>query len=198
MQIPSSVQSSLPHNHHHVKDPVFVPAAEPAHPPALDLLAQLHGLGKRRNFVSRCIGSHPCLWWSRTVNSQNALGPWHRSKGRTQRYSPQPWLKSLFFSSNHASGWAGLSSSQERRGRSIDPVPGYRGIVHSYGRKRYFFSSKAGSSIRTKTCRRPLSSDLPNLRQAVCVRVLQQRHRDQPEGRASGAIESRESRRPSL
>jgi len=129
-------------------------------------------LGKRRNFVSRCIGSHPCLWWGRTVNSQNALGPWHRSKGRTQRYSPQPWLKSLFFSSNHASGWAGLSSSQERRGRSIDPGRDNRGIVHSYGRKRYFFSSKAGSSIRTKTCRRPLSSDLPNLRQAVCVRVL--------------------------
>src|SRR6266446_3373910 len=48
VQIGRSIRSFLANNHHHVKDPVFVPAAEPTHPPAIDLLAQFHRFGQAK------------------------------------------------------------------------------------------------------------------------------------------------------
>ena len=43
VQFGRSIGGFLANNHHEVNDSVFVPAAEPAHAPVIDLLAQFNG-----------------------------------------------------------------------------------------------------------------------------------------------------------
>src|SRR5436309_7733898 len=49
-QILSSLGSSMAKNHDKEKDPGFIPATQPAHPPAIDLLADLNRSGQAKEF----------------------------------------------------------------------------------------------------------------------------------------------------
>ncbi len=50
VQILSSLRSPCSNDHHEVKQTAFAPAAQPAHPPAINLLAQLHRLAQAKEF----------------------------------------------------------------------------------------------------------------------------------------------------
>ena len=67
VQILSSLGSSLAKHHDKEKDPGFIPATEPAHLPAIDLLADLNGSGQAKEFGLKFHGSHLCLWLGCTV-----------------------------------------------------------------------------------------------------------------------------------
>src|SRR5216684_2134303 len=66
-QILSSLGSSLAKHHDKEKDPGFIPATEPAHLPAIDLLADRNGSGQAKEFGLKFHGSHRCLWLGCTV-----------------------------------------------------------------------------------------------------------------------------------
>ena len=83
-------------NHNKEEDPGFIPATQPAHLPAIDLLADLNGSGQAKEFGLKFhwFTSMPLV----RLNGQAAKAVHYidrRAGG--QRYSSQPCLKKLLF-----------------------------------------------------------------------------------------------------